>query len=56
MNNFETLHNTSEETVELVQDTKFKARIHGVATHISMFDCVYGNIPGEMVLMHADNQ
>ena len=39
----------------LVQETEIKARICGVATHISMFEFVYGNISGEMVL-HADNQ
>ena len=33
-----------------MQETEIKASIHGVATHISMFYCVYGKIPGEMVL------
>ena len=33
-----------------MNNTEFKASIHGVATHISMFYCVYVKIPGEVVL------
>ena len=55
MNNFETLKQTWEEAVEVVQDTETKSRIRGVSAVMSTFDYLYGNILGEMLLKHADN-
>ena len=47
MNNFETLHRTWEEAVELVQNLDTKVRVRGLTTLMNMFESECDNIHGK---------
>ena len=55
MNFFDALQCTWEEAAEIVIDSETKARFKGVALQMNSFDCIFGNLLGEMLLKHADN-
>ena len=55
LTNFETLQDTWEEAVSVIQDTEAKAQIHGVSAQMCNFEIFYGCMLGELILKHVDN-
>ena len=55
LDNYETLMETWNESVEVLKDTEMKARVLGVLSQMKRFDYFFGVLLGEVILSHSDN-
>ena len=55
LNNYESLQELWDWSIENIKDVSMKARIRGVKSHMMQFDFYFGLSLGECLLRHADN-
>ena len=55
IDNYSILQETWEKAVDIVRDTKTKARIRGISSQMKIFDFFFGTVLREMIFRHTDN-